>query len=313
MNSIQRLDNKVRNHHGHKFLYDDFQYLVYDLEKNSNLSKEEFMTLDELVATLLYESERYSSGFPYYPLWSVRCLDCASILMKFIPENFPSMNWNKQKKEEIINKFLSQPILLEFSRTQLFKAIVDDEVETLWKMASRFFYLSDEGRRPKSEKEESVLYDMMLKGYRFADKYINMTQDASHFPEWFSHLSPFRINNIAEIVYNCTQCELEWRNKKNDKVLQYLEETLDMQLSLLKIWLDYDVEGFVNYWGERVKDLLELVEDDVFYYFLNKMSMLGGNKYVNDVLKYYANDEEPEIRDFAIKQLRNVERTCGNN
>lgn len=73
-----------------------------------------------------------------------------------------------------------------------------------------------------------------------------------------------------------------------------------MHLSLLRKWFESDAEGCVNYWGaERIKNLLELVEDDVFFRVLERMSKIRNNPEVKAILEYYTDDDEPFIRDFA--------------
>lgn len=75
-------------------------------------------------------------------------------------------------------------------------------------------------------------------------------------------------------------------------------------MSLLWEWLDGDAEGFVNFWrAEKIEEVLELVEDDVFYDVLRKLASLKNNPTVIKVLEFYAEDEEEQIKRFAVKLL----------
>lgn len=179
----------------------------------------------------------------------------------------------------------------------------------LCEIALIYFRGTSAGRRPWGIKDEIAFYHMMIEGYKLANKYISLSGDFSHFPDWFSVLSPCRTDSIIEDVSNWIDNNEEierkrWNHYSYEDVVIYLEDTLDMQLSLVWKWLDSDVEGFVNYWGaDKIEKLLELVEDDTFFDVLGKLYRLKNNQEVSKVLNFYAEDDEKQIKNYASKLL----------
>ena len=199
--------------------------------------------------------------------------------------------------------FVSGPMFSEFCRTEYFKEYLEDacvnHVDILWKIAADYFRISAEGRRPRCAEEEYRLFNMMDEGYLLANKYLDVTKDYSHFPDWFSILSPCWIEDILEQA-------LDWTGARfYHKIVGLLQKTIDRQLSLLGKWLDGHTVGFISFWGaERIEKLLELVEDDVFFDVLRKLSAVKGNLEVSKVLAFYAEDDEYQIRAFASELLK---------
>ena len=304
---INKLIFQVQFRIGNQLLYKDFTQLTQSIEQDSTLSREETVCLEELINVLLTETERYSSstsGYLYYPLWSAGCLDCATILVNYLPDTFDSKNEISQKIHNFTQQFLLSPLLLEFFRTQTYKSfrnnVLENESELLWKVASNCFYLSDEGRRPRDNEEEFILYSIFLEGYELANAYFRKTMDASHFPDWFSRLSPLKIATLSDVVASNRQL------RGNDSLLHYLDDTLDKQLVLLKTWLETDTAGFVEYWGvKKMESLLELVDDTHFFYALNKICLLKNNPQVKELLQFYAEDDEAHIREYVSRLLHN--------
>lgn len=306
--AINALLCKIQKQWGHKFLYKDFCELVAKLDKKGVLSDDEVSSLDELVKSLLCESEEYSLGFPYhpyYPLWSTRCLECAAILIEYIPMGYAQREERIEKKSELMNAFVSHTILSEFVRTELYKKYVEYAVgnnqEILWKLALNCYQISSDGRRPRDPEEELKLFDMMAEGYQLSINYIELSGDYSPFPKWFSVLSPMRTMDLLD---ESTDYYEHTKRRWFDKVVKCFEKTLDLQLSLLGTWLDGDANGFVEFWGdEKIEELLELVDDDTFHDVLRRLSLLKDNLVVEKVLRYYAEDQEPQVRNFALELL----------
>ena len=171
---IEDIIDKLKHQNGHRFLYSDFPFLVLELKKCPDLSREDLISLSELVDDFLLEAEQYSSGYPYYPLWATKCLDCASIIMDFIPDSFVLKKWSVDKMKELVNRFTKNSILSEFAHTELFRRHIEEitvnNPEDLWKVASNCFFLSDEGGRPRYPDEEVKLYEMMVIGYELANR-----------------------------------------------------------------------------------------------------------------------------------------------
>lgn len=299
---IKDLICKINKQWGHKHLYNDYKVLIAVLEENRNLSMLEVSALDEIIGILQDEANRYSI---VYPKWAARCLDCATELISFLPSDYEAKEERVRKSSELLASFLFSPLLLGFVYSDYYKKCVEDATQNniamLWKIALNCFSISSEGRRPRSVEEEYKLHGMMKEGYRLANTYLCLSCDYSHFSDWFSNLSPSRTNDLIEESSNYYE-----RTKRRwyDKIPRYFEEILDMQLSLLWKWLDGDAEGFVNYWGaDKIEELLELVEDDVFFEVLHKLCSLKNSQEVMEVLSYYAKDDESHVKNQALKLL----------
>ena len=305
---IEELICKIDKQWGHKHLYKDFQILVDALNANPSLSMEELTSLDELIETLLFEAKQYSdrySDYPYYPLWSIRCLECASELIEFLPTSYANREKRIKRSAELLSTFVTSSVLCVLIRTGYYKKQIENaeknNFELLADMALNCFQISSDGRRPREVEEEMALFDTMKEGYKLANQYVAVSGDLSFFPKWFSFLSP---NRTFELVEEATDYYERTHRRWYDKTIRYFEDTLDMELSLLWKWLDGDVEGFVNYWGaERIENLLELVEDDVFYDVLRKLASLKHNQTVSEILAFYTEDDEPQIKSYALKLL----------
>ncbi len=297
---IKSFIRKIDHQSGHSHLYKDFQLLIGCLDGSDQLSSEERNYLDSLIQKLLLETEIFSWR---YPLWSTRCLDCAHILLRYLPESDRDREKMTKKASELLTMFVSGPLFSEFSRTEYFKEYLEDacenHVDTVWEIAAGFFRGSAEGRRPRFAEEEIRLFNLMDEGYRLAIKYLDATKDYSHFSDWFSILSPCWIASVLEQALDWTEARF------HDKIVGLLQKTLDKQLSLLEKWLDGDPKGFISYWGANgIEQLLELVEDDVFYKVLRKLSAVKGHPEVEKVFAFYAEDDEPQIKAFASELLR---------
>ena len=308
--SIRELICKIEKQWGHKHLYEDYQVLVDTLEKNRSLSNEEVFALERLVEILIEEARRYSWS---YPKRSSRCLECASRLIFFLPSD----NENKDEKVRILMRmwtlFVANPDLAVYVHMEYYRRYIEDvaknNVGILGQTALDCFETASSGRRPWGIKDEIMFHNKMVEGYELATKYISMSGDFSHFPDWFSILNPCHTDSLIEEVsrwIDSTESvrNQRWEHYSYEDVVEFLEDTLDKQLSLLWKWLDGNAEGFVNYWGaERIENLLELVEDDVFYDVLRKLASLKNNQEVAEVLEYYAEDDEEQIKRFAVKLL----------
>lgn len=208
---------------------------------------------------------------------------------------------------------VTNPDLSVFVHMNYYKQFIEDVAENnvgiLGQTALDCFITASSGRRPWGIKDEIAFHKQMIEGYELATKYISLSGDFSHFPDWFSILNPCRTDSLIEEVSNWIERNedvqnLRWEHYSYEDVVAYLEDTLDKQLSLLWKWLDGDAEGFVNYWGaERIGNLLELVEDDVFYDVLRKLASLKHNQTATDILAFYAEDDEPQIKSYALKLL----------
>lgn len=208
--------------------------------------------------------------------------------------------------------FVNDDSLIDFSNFPPEVTIVrtgQTKTENLWRLATDCFETTSAGRRPWGIKDEITFHKKMVEGYELATKYISLSGDFSHFPDWFSILNPCRTDSLIEEVSNWIDRNedvqnLRWEHYSYEDVVAYLEDTLDKQMFLLWKWLDGDAEGFVNYWGaERIENLLELVEDDVFYDVLRKLASLKHNQTATDILAFYAEDDEPQIKSYALKLL----------
>lgn len=297
--AINTLADKVNYKRGHNFLYDDFESLLISLEEDSILSKDEIWSIDWLVRNLLSEANLYSGNndYLYYPLWSVKCFDCAVRLFRYIPNE--KNGHNVKEAESIARKFLSSPILLDFVCTESYRKYIEElsgnDPDLLWKVAENCFYVSDLGRRPRDLGTESKLYSVMMEGYNLANRYISKTKNMSHFPDWFAHLDIERISRM-------TACTVHtWYD---EQILELLDKTLDMQISLLKTWLDGDAKAFLNHWSkEQIEAFLELTYDGLFYYMLDKMCSVGNCQKVKEMLEFYSNDDEFEVKSYAERKL----------
>ena len=157
---------------------------------------------------------------------------------------------------------------------------------------------------------------MMIEGYQLANGYISLTDDFSRFQVWFSdiYMNPCLTDSLIEQVSNWIDGDesiqnQRWNDYSYENVVGFFEHKLDMQLSLLWKWLDGDAEGFVNYWkAERIEELMELIEDNTFFEILKKIHLLKNNQEVAKVLNFYAEDDEPHIKDFAKKMLSEYQK-----
>ncbi len=307
---IQELVCKIEKQWGHKHLYKDYQVLVDALEMNSSLSEEELFALERLVGILLDEAKNYSRS---YPKWSSRCLECASGLVVFLPSDFDKKENRVKTLMEMLTHFVTDPDMSVCMHMDCYgrfvKDVAENNVEIISEIASDCFKTASSGRRPWGIKDEIRFHNQMVEGYELATKYITLTGDFSHFPGWFSVLNPCRTDSLIEEVSAWIDRDenvnnLRWNNYSYEDVVGFLEHTLDMQYSLLSKWLDGDAEGFVSFWrAEKIEELLELVEDDVFFDVLRKLASLKNNPIVTKVLEFYAEDEEKQIKRFAVKLL----------
>ena len=290
---IASLHCKIDKNWGHKHLYTDFQVLVDALEKSRILSKEEVDAIDGLIETLLYEAHHYALR------WAIRCLDCAHILIRFIPEGYMNREERMKEMSTLLNQFISGHIT-DVVQTDYFKEYStdaeDNNVEMLWKIASICFLASSCSLYVVDGviAQESV----MREGFRLSDRYLELSNDYSRLPDWFSTQSPCQTYDFLD------KAAEQSSGRYYDSVVKYYEEMLNKQFSLLRKWLDADVEGFVRFWkADRIEELLELVEDDVFYDVLRKLSRLKDNPDVAKILVFYSEDDETAVRDFASRLL----------
>lgn len=279
---IKKLIFKIKESHGHDFLYKDYDDLIKTLEQEEQLSPDECNDLNKLIATLLSEAETYSSCNTY-TLWAVRCLECASGFIAYLPKGHTSTDLLTRCIQELIHKFTTTHLLIYVMPTDAYRVykahIMKYDAEMMWKVAANCFYLSDEGGRPRDAEEENMLHSLMVEGFSLANHYINQTGDMSHFPNWFSHLSPIRIYNLSEQVEQSMQ-------PRYANLLHNLDDALDKQLELLKTWFDNDAEGCLNYFGTgRAKQLLEVVDDVHVLYVTNRLTQLQNNPLAKELLQ----------------------------
>ena len=284
---IENLTFNVKYGRGHKFLYEDFVKLVYSIGTNHNLSNDEIIYLDELISTLLSEAEQYSSGYPYYPLWATRCMDCAAMLAIYLPTTSAYKEKLFQRIYRDIHSFLLSPILKEFIHTQSYKVYRDEIIKSpqmLCKVASNCFYLSDEGRRPRDLMEEKAVHVIFEEGYNLANLYLQKTADMSRFPDWFSHMSFTKIANIVK------QLDLNISSKGHESILNCLKDTMNKQRVLLQTWYDNDYEGFVKYWGvDMATTIIESLNGSQFLQAEEKVYIVAENGYIKGL---YSNSSD---------------------
>ena len=92
-----------------------------------------------------------------------------------------------------------------------------------------------------------------------------------------------------------------------------IEDTLIKQLKLLGKWIEGDTLSFINFWKSKgIINLLELVEDDVFFSVLQTLAKVESNVEVRSILEFYTNDEEYGIREFAIRLLKDYDKREDN-
>lgn len=311
---IEELISKIENQWGHKHLYNDYQVLIDTLDANRNLSKGEVYSLDRLVVILLDETKHY---FRVYAKWATRCIECASKLVTFLPPDYEDKEKRLKLLAEMYVQFIIDPNLSNSNHRDYYKEFTENlagvNVELLCEMASKCFCITSSGRRPWGIKDEIAFHNAMKEGYNLAVKYLSITSDFSHFSDWFSILSPYRTDSLIQEVSDWIDGDEKvqserWEHYSYEGVVIFLEDTLDKQLSLLRKWLDGDIEGFVNYWGaKKIEELLELFEDDVFFDVLRKLCLLKNNNDVKEVLEFYSKDDELQVKNEALKLLADYE------
>lgn len=292
---LSTFKHRLCNKKGHRFLYGDFDQLVDDLKLVSSLSQDTIDAIDSCVASLISEANIYQC----YPLWAIRCNLCATRLIDFLPNNSLYKTDIEKQQDSFADRFIwffvLFPTFKEYCQRLLMRPERSNRVATIC------FEHSDYGRRPHNMRDEEVYYSLFKSGRNLAEDYINTTNNYKAFEEWFKVLDPLHLVQILEMIEDC--------NREDDRVYSMIEDTLLQQLELLGKWLEGDTLSFIAFWKAKgTIDLLELVEDDVFFSVLQKLAKVESNADVRSVIEFYTNDEEAPIREFAKQLLEKYDK-----
>lgn len=292
---VRTLTHRLSNKKGHRFLYGDFENLVEYLKQANSLSKETIDAIRECVNALIWEAD----VFQYYQSWAIRCNQCASILVGFLPYKESLEEKIERQQDTFTDSFIWS--FLNFSTFNDYCERLSTRPERARKVACLCFEHSDTGRRPHLMEDEEVFYTLFIKGYNLAVKYIESTRNYEAFSEWFNVLDPFHIGQITESI--------ECYDRVNQHLYNMIEDTLIKQLKLLEKWLKADALSFINYWkSKRIIELLEFVDDNVFFDTLQTLANVKSNPEVHAVIEYYTHDEESHILRFAQNLLADYEK-----
>jgi hypothetical protein len=288
-NKLCTLNHRIKNKKGHRFLYGDFDRLVEDMKQVVPLQQETLDAIESCVISLISEANIYQC----YQLWAIRCNQCASILVEFLPHNKVIKADIEKQQDTFADRFIWSFVL--FPTFKDYCERLQMRPERACRVATLCFEHSDSGRRPHDMRDEDVFYSLFKCGHNLAEDYINTTNNYKAFEEWFKVLDPLHLEQILEMIEDC--------GREDDRVYGMIEDTLLKQLELLGKWLEGDTLSFIDFWkSKRIIDLLELVEDDVFFSVLQTLAKVESNAEVRSVIEFYTNDEEAHICEFA-KQL----------
>lgn len=288
-NKLCTLNHRIKNKKGHRFLYGDFDRLVEDIKQVAPLQQDTLDAIESCVISLISEANIYQC----YQLWAIRCNQCASILVEFLPYNKVLKADIEKQQDTFADRFIWSFVL--FPTFKKYCERLSMRPERACRVATLCFEHSDSGRRPHDMRDEDVFYSLFKCGCNLAEGYINKTNNYKAFEEWFKVLDPLHLEQILEMIEDC--------GREDDRVYGMIEETLLKQLELLGKWLEGDTSSFIDFWKSKgVIDLLELVEDDVFFSVLQTLAKVESNAEVRSVIEFYTNDEEAHICEFA-KQL----------
>jgi len=294
---VNTLKRRLVSKKGHRFLYGSFDRLVETLQKVSPLPQETIQAIDACVNSLIREASIYQC----YPLWAIRCNLCASRLIEFLPNSNGYRRLIGEQQDSFADRFIWSFVL--FPTFEGYCEGLSMRPERACKVATLCFEYSDAGRRPHIMSHEEVFHSLFKSGYTLAERYIDSTNNYKAFEEWFKVLNPFHLEQLLEMIEDC--------NREDDPVYRMIEDTLLKQLDLLGKWLKGDASSFIGFWKSKgVIDLLELVEDDIFFSVLKALAKENHNVEARSIIEYYTNDDEIHIREYAKQLLDNVKPEC---
>lgn len=296
---IKKFEYKLGNKKGHRFLYGSFDRIVDELKNVSVLPKETINAIDSCIVTLIGEANLYQ----LYPLWAIRCNLCATRLVEFVPDKNVYIKELEKQQDTFADRFIWSFVLFPTFKEYCEKLTL--RPERAHRVATLCFIHSDSGRRPHYGGEERVFYSLFMCGYNLAEWYINSTNNYKAFEDWFKELDPLHLEQILEMIEDC--------GRRSNLLFGMIEDTLIKQLKLLGKWIEGDTLSFINFWKSKgIINLLELVEDDVFFSVLQTLAKVESNVEVRSILEFYTNDEEYGIREFAIRLLKDYDKREDN-
>jgi hypothetical protein len=290
---------RVENNIGHKHLYKRFDHILSELEKRDTCDSDE---LNEMVATiylLIFESQVYIS-FIGHQQYTVKCLECAERLNSFMVRKSGKQPFSCSARIEELKEEQIEKNFWAFSFSEMFKKQLVvlkenkayDEIKTVIK---KCFEHSDSGRRPRDLPIEREMKDFVLLGHDLLEWYIIQTNDIDCFPKWHNKASSvLRLQQLYEVTGS------EWNRERS-----CIATSIGYHLKFYERWVEMNPESFLfNLEESFIHQLLKLYDDNKFFSFLRSISFVNSSKAQN-IVDYYKDDEEYEIRAFVSKIQNN--------
>jgi len=283
MDTIQQLQDfqhRLLNNKGHKHLYKFFDKIYSGLKEKESLNVEE---VDEIINTIIKLKNEAMMFF--YPSYSMKCMECAENLNSIVNNSLLS-KFIRELKEYHIEKTFWNFFVTESFRNYVYELKETKEYDKILKIIKKCFAFSDSGRRPRNLEIEIQMKNLVIFGHDLLDWYLLQTSDIECFSEIYEYIDVFHLQNIYE----------NFDNTKWNEEVNCITTSINRHLRFYKKWVEINAQSFLEINKEGViHQLLELYEDNDFFFFLNHISRINTDKAIN-ILEYYKDDDEQHIR-----------------
>lgn len=276
LNQLHKFSNKLNNASGHYHLYGMYERLIEKL-KTERLGAEEEDELTDILSSLISEMKVYQC----YPYWAARCFLCADGFVDCLSAESEARVY----REELCSVFSmyvdnGMVVYLEPSLVNKYHRLTnkgDDEVALLALLRDKgitdtyminriyekcsarkcfghkerimsvaicvCFECCDAGRRPHDMYDKKSFLRNFKCGYNLSKEYLAETHDYAAYREWFKLLDPIHIGKLLTSI--------SWTSR-NEEIICMLDETLSLQIEMLKDWKTRSAETFAEYDGHKI-------------------------------------------------------------
>lgn len=243
---MEEFEYKLKNAKGHNHLYGLFDEIVTDCEHGESKEEKAQSALYSMVRSLIFEASLFYNGYPFYPLYVLRCYECAKQLSGYLINRYEKNSVDKEL-ENLLVRYKKSPIV-EYMPRQMYEQCVEtsDSAEKL-AIIEHLFVSSDSGRRPRDMEIERLFHDNFIKGYKLCQNYLKSTNDFVRYREWFRILNPIHVGNLlAEIP----------EDSNYDELGDMVDEVLTLQIKMLEDWKNHSYDTFCEFGGVELLDKL---------------------------------------------------------
>lgn len=306
---IKKLCKKIKTSSGCRYLYCYFDELVCELDAigKVEISLDMSRALLSLIQNYADDCMYNTYGSANWVRYSARCFYCADYLTRYLEDSL------QQTVEASLNRYFIRladagvaPVLPEDVIDKYIERVIKSETpqEIYDKLIKKAIDESHKSRLwDANEVNLALVY--LRSASRLIHQYTTLYLDYTLSKNWGALLDT---KHLANLWYEYPNYHYRSRYSR-DVVSKYLDEMLEIQLSIIKLWFTNNPQEMIDkLYLEDLIEILEVYEDNDFEETLRYMIALPYNNKVEAILEHFTHDDESWVADLSCNLLESYHK-----